>query len=179
METYLVENLNTLVSQDAKYSCIYADPPWAYGNQGTRAATKNHYETLTVEEICKEPVRELAAENAHLHLWTTNAFLFEAQKVMDAWGFKYKSILLWVKPQMGLGNYWRVSHEFLLFGIRGRLPFENRAQKSWVEHARLRHSEKPEIFREKIELVSPGPYLELYGRRPVDGWTVFGNQLLF
>ena len=96
---------------------------------------------------------------------------------MEAWGFTYKSMFIWVKPQMGMGNYWRVSHEYMLFGLKGKLPFQNRAQMSWAEYKRGKHSAKPEQIRDKIETVSPGPYLELFGRKKVDGWTVFGNQI--
>ena len=131
------------------YRTIYADPPWKYGNQATRAATDNHYETLSVDEICEFEIEEvhisqLAAENSHLHLWTTNAFLFDAKRVMEAWGFEYKSCFVWVKPQLGIGNYWRVSHEFMLFGIRGKLKYTNRSQASWIEAPRSRHSAKPD-----------------------------------
>lgn len=102
-----------------RFGIIYADPPWQYGNQSTRASTDNHYDTMSVDDICEMPVADHVADNAHLHLWTTNAFLFDAKRVMDAWGFEYRSVFVWVKPQMGIGNYWRVSHEFLLLGIRG------------------------------------------------------------
>lgn len=161
----------------AKFGCIYADPPWRYGNQATRASTDNHYKTMSVAEICAMTVGELAAENCHLHLWTTNAFLFDARDVMKAWGFEYKSCFVWVKTQMGIGNYWRVSHEFLLLGIRGTQRFKSRSLKSWGEFRRGRHSAKPEEIRTMIENASPGPYLELFGRALIDGWTVFGNQI--
>lgn len=160
-----------------KFACIYADPPWQYGNQGTRAATSNHYATMSVDDICGMPIRDMAAEDAHLHLWTTNAFLFEAKRVMEAWGFTYKSCFVWVKPQMGLGNYWRVSHEFLLFGVRGRCPFLARDEMSWAELPRGRHSAKPDEIRKTIERVSPGPRLELFARDRHEGWSVFGNQI--
>ena len=170
-----VLELSDLVGE--QFSCIYADPPWIYGNQGTRGATSDHYHGLSVDEIAALPVPELTAENAHLHLWTTNAFLQDAFSIMESWGFTYKSMFIWVKPQMGMGNYWRVSHEFLLFGLKGRLPFNNRSQMSWGQYPRTKHSAKPEEVRAKIETVSQGPYLELFGRRKVDGWTVFGNQI--
>jgi N6-adenosine-specific RNA methylase IME4/ParB-like chromosome segregation protein Spo0J len=173
----IVENLTDLIKQDQKFACIYADPPWQYGNQATRAATDNHYSTMTVAEICAERVEEIAADNAHLHLWTTNAFLFEAQRVIEEWGFKYKSCLVWCKPQLGIGNYWRVSHEFLLFGLRGKCPFQDRSLRSWVEANRTEHSEKPDVVRAMVEKASPGPRLEMYGRRSVEGWTVYGNQV--
>jgi N6-adenosine-specific RNA methylase IME4 len=162
---------------DASFGTIYADPPWLYGNQGTRAATGNHYGGMTVQQICDLPIARLAAEQAHLHLWTTNAFLFDARQVMEAWGFTYKSCFVWVKPQMGIGNYWRVSHEFMLLGVRGSLPFADKSLKSWSEIPRGRHSAKPEQVREFIERASPGPYLELFARRAVEGWACWGNEV--
>lgn len=161
-----------------KFGCIYADPPWQYGNQSTRASTDNHYGTMSLDALCEMPIAELAADAAHLHLWTTNGFLFDAKRVMEAWGFEYRSCFVWVKPQMGIGNYWRVSHEFLLLGIRGNAKrFNNRSLISWGEFPRGEHSEKPDAVRGFIEMASPGPYLELFGREAFDGWTVFGNQI--
>lgn len=160
----IVRNLDALLAENAKFSTIYADPPWPYNNTAARGAAENHYRTLSLERIRNEPVKELAAEHAHLHLWTTNAFLREAFDVIRAWGFRYKSCLVWIKPQIGMGNYWRVSHEFLLLGVRGNLPFRDRTCRSWLNTKRTIHSRKPFLFRALIERVSPGPYLELYGR---------------
>lgn len=176
-ETCTVEDLTRLVDAGQRYGCIYADPPWQYGNQGTRAATGNHYNGMTVEELMALPIKDLAEENAHLHLWTTNGFLADSFRIMEAWGFQYKSCFVWVKPQMGLGNYWRVSHEFMLFGLKGKKPFKSRSEMSWGQYNRTIHSAKPEEVRTKIERVSDGPYLELFGRRPVANWTVWGNQI--
>lgn len=174
----VVASLQGLVDDGSKFRCIYADPPWAYSNQETRASTDNHYRTLTVEEICNEPVLDLVADDAHLHLWTTNAFLFDAQRVITAWGFEYRSCFVWVKPQMGIGNYWRVSHEFLLLGIRGKATnFLANDQPSWGQFNRTSHSRKPKEVRTLVEKVSPGPYLEMYGRERLPGWTVYGNQI--
>jgi N6-adenosine-specific RNA methylase IME4 len=175
----VVRDLTTLVSQGCRFPTIYADPPWQYRNTASRGAAENHYPTMTIEDICREPVKQLAMENAHLHLWTTNAFLREAFDVMQAWGFQYKSCLIWIKPQLGMGNYWRVSHEYLLLGVRGSLPFRSHACQSWLSARRTIHSRKPSAFRKLIEQVSPGPYLELYGReeQPNTNWTVYGNQV--
>jgi len=160
-----------------KCGTVYADPPWRYGNQGTRASTGDHYVGMSVEEICALPVANIAAENSHIHLWTTNAFLFEAQRVLTAWGFTYKSCYIWVKPQMGMGNYWRVSHEFLLLGVRGSTPFSDRSLMSWGQFARRKHSAKPEEIRQLIERASPGPRIELFARRKAPGWYVWGNEI--
>lgn len=159
-----------------RFATVYADPPWAYGNQGTRAATDHHYPTMTAAEIAALPVREVVAEDAHLHLWTTNAFLFDARVVMEAWGFEYKSCFVWVKPQMGIGNYWRVSHEFLLFGVRGNAPFSDHGLMSWASFDRTGHSRKPEQVRFMVERASPAPRLELFGRRVSEGWTVLAMR---
>ena len=175
----IVRSVGMLVDGGVKFSTVYADPPWPYSNTAARGAAENHYPTLSLDAIRTEPVKELVAERAHLHLWTTNAFLREAFDVLRAWGFKYKSCLIWVKPQIGMGNYWRVSHEYLLLGVRGNLPFQDRTCRSWQIARRTAHSRKPFLFRGLIEQVSPGPYLELYGREehPNSGWTVYGNQV--
>jgi N6-adenosine-specific RNA methylase IME4 len=132
---------------------------------------------MDIEAIAGLPIGQLAADQAHLHLWTTNAFLFEAQRVIEAWGFVYKSCLIWIKPQFGNGNYWRVSHEFLLLGVRGNLTFTDKAQQSWLCAERSQHSAKPKAFRKLVERVSPGPRLELFARAQADGWTTWGDQI--
>lgn len=171
------EDLQTLIDAGHQFGTIYADPPWAYGNQSTRAATDNHYETMSVDDLCDLPIVELAAEKSLLHLWTTNGFLFESHRLMEAWGFTYKSCFVWVKPQMGIGNYWRVSHEFMLLGSRGGQTFEDASLMSWGEFPRTRHSAKPAAVRDMVERAGPGPYLELFGREEVPGWMVWGNQV--
>lgn len=176
-ETNTTTALEALSASGRKFGTIYADPPWKYGNQGTRAATNNHYGTMSVDEIAALPIADLAADDAHLHLWTTNAFLFDAKAIIEAWGFEYKSCLVWVKPQMGIGNYWRVSHEFLLLGVRGRCPFGARDLMSWVHAERNKHSAKPGTVRAMIERASPAPRLELFGRHVAQGWTVWGNEI--
>ena len=174
-----VRSLDALVEQGRKLPTIYADPPWPYENEASRAAAVNHYSTMPIDVICDEPVRRLAEDNVHLHLWTTNAFLREAFDVIDAWGFRFKSCLVWIKDEIGMGNYWRVSHEFLLLGVRGQLTFRDRTIRSWIQAHRTRHSRKPGIIRALIESISPGPYLKLYGREepPNSAGTVCGNQV--
>lgn len=164
--------------KNKKFSTLYVDPPWRYNNSGTRGAAEKHYRCMTIKEIKNLPIKELSADNSHLHFWTTKDFVFDAKDVLEHWGFKYKSMLIWVKPQMGMGNYWRVSHEILLFGMKGKLPFQVKNKKSWVEHPRMKHSQKPEVVRKMIEEVSPEPYLELFGRNDIENWTVFGNENL-
>ncbi len=166
-----------LAARGMKFGTVYADPPWAYQNTVTRGAAEDHYRTMSLEDICGLAVPKLVAARAHLHLWTTTAFLNDAFAVIPAWGFTYKSCFVWVKPLIGCGNYWRLAHEFLLLGVRGRTPFRDKRQRSWQEFSRGRHCGKPERLRSIIERVSPGPYLELFGRKPVDGWVVFGDTI--
>lgn len=159
------------------FGTVCADPPWRYANQGTRGATGDHYVGMTVDEICALPVGKMAAAESHLHLWTTNNFLFDAYRVIDAWGFTYKSCYVWVKKQIGMGNYWRVSHEFLLLGVRGTLTFEDKSLRSWDEFPRSKHSAKPERVWDRIYRASPGPYLEMFARRAAPGRVCWGNEI--
>ena len=176
-ETCTLDDLQMLVKAGKKFGCIYADPPWQYGNQTTRAATDNHYVTMTVDDIAAMPIGQLAADQCHLHLWTTNGFLVDALAILDRWGFEFKSTFIWVKPQLGIGNYWRCSHEIMLLGVKGGLTFPPSGVPSWINADRTAHSAKPEKVRALIEQMSPGPRLELFGRKAVQDWVVFGNEV--
>jgi N6-adenosine-specific RNA methylase IME4 len=172
----VVRDLAVLVSHGLRFATILADPPWEY-DQSPRGAARNHYPTMSLSALKAMPVAQLAHPNCHLHLWATHSFLQEAHELMTAWGFEYRSLFIWVKPQLGMGHYWRSSGEFLLLGVRGRLPFREKSIPNWACVPRSGHSEKPEIFRDLIERVSPAPRLELFGRKAVPGWTVFGDQI--
>jgi N6-adenosine-specific RNA methylase IME4 len=176
-ETCTLEDLEVLVSRGAKFSTFYADPPWQYGNQATENATDRQYITMPFDEIAALPVSKLTNESAHLHLWVTSSFLQEGLDLIREWGFEYKSSFVWCKNGMGMGNYWRITHEFLLLGIRGGLRFSDHSLLSYLYTKRARHSEKPTEVRSFIERASPEPYLELFGRDAVEGWTVWGNEV--
>lgn len=163
-------------SRAGQYLTVVADPPWRYDNASTRGhATltpeeskrwKGHYETMTIAEMKRIPVAEWVAPGAHLYLWTTTNFLPRAFSLMSAWGFEYVTNLVWVKPQMGMGNYFRVSHEHVLFGCalpRKRTQVKN--EMSWFEAPRQKHSAKPESFYDLVERSSEGPYLDVFSRR--------------
>lgn len=175
-----VTSLQTLIDAGREFRTIVADPPWPFHDKASRGAANNHYPTMPLEQIIAEPVAQLAVKASHLHLWCPSAILPDAFRVIEAWGFEYRSTFVWVKPQLGIGHYWRCSHELLLLAVRGNLPFRDHSQRSWIQADRRRHSEKPDEVRKIIERVSPGPYLEMYGRRtpPSDAWTVHGNQVV-
>lgn len=158
-------------------STILANPPWDCLQVGGNRGAVHQYELLPVEEIARLPVSGLAAANAHLWLWVTNASLFAGAAVMEAWGFTYRSILTWVKPRFGMGQYLRTQTEHLLLGTRGRAPVLFRGQGSWFYAPVQEHSHKPEEQYAIIERLSPGPYLELFARRPRLGWEVWGNEV--
>jgi N6-adenosine-specific RNA methylase IME4 len=169
-----------------QYRTFVADPPWQYGNTAARGAAENHYGTMTIEELCAlDAVPNHAADNAHLYMWTTSSHLPQAFEVMSAWGFEYKTYLVWVKPQIGMGNYFRTCTELVLFGVRGSMRTQSRDIRNWFEAPRSKHSAKPEVFHELVMKASPGPYLELFSRctgagcdcsKCRLGWTVWGNQ---
>lgn len=162
-----------------QFCTIVADPPWQYGNTSTRNAAEKHYPTMPIEELCDLPVEAHAAESAHLYLWATAPLLREAFDVMAAWGFTYKTNLVWVKPQIGMGNYFRVSHEHVLFGIRGSAPTLRNDVLSWFQADRAKHSAKPDAFLDIVESSSPGPGLEMFARRrrmTAFDWSYWGNE---
>lgn len=175
---------------EGQYATFVADPPWQYGNTSTRGAAENHYGTMTIEELCAlDVVRDRAADQSHLYLWTTAGHLPQAFEVMEAWGFEYKTYLVWVKPQMGMGNYFRVSTELVLFGVRGGMRTQARDIKNYFEAKRAKHSAKPIEFHDMVQKASPGPYMELFSRCHAAevltgctcskcrlGWSVWGNQ---
>lgn len=173
------QSFTDLSEIETKFKTVYADPPWQYSNQATRASTDNHYSTMTVADICALPIASMVEPKALLFLWTTNGFLRESFSVMDAWGFEFKSSMVWVKPQMGIGNYVRNAHEFLLIGSRGgmRTAAAGRSQISWIQSPRGKHSAKPLAFHGVVEKLSEGPRIELFARNAMPGWTAWGNQI--
>ncbi|MFT3871098.1 MAG: MT-A70 family methyltransferase [Nocardioides sp.] len=176
---------------EGTFRTFVADPPWDYGNTSTRNAAAKHYKTMSTEDLCAlDVVPEHAADEAHLYLWTTSSHLPEAFAVMSAWGFDYKTYLVWVKPQIGMGNYFRVSTELALFGVRGGMRTLRRDVRNHFEVSRSKHSAKPPQFHDLVASCSPGPYMELFSRCGQDdmldglcqcskcrlGWTVWGDQ---
>jgi N6-adenosine-specific RNA methylase IME4 len=105
---------------------------WSYRNESSRSAAVNHYETMALDQICAMPKAELVDKKAHLHLWATTPLLPDALAIIRAWRFRYKSGIVWLKDKLGMGNYWRISHEVLLQGVCGRLRFRDRKMCSWL-----------------------------------------------
>ncbi len=173
---------------EGMYRVIYADPPWLYGDSGATAdgslgKAERHYPGMTIDELCKLPVKAHALDNSVLFCWTTAPMLYEnpgPREVIEAWGFTSKTQHIWDKVLGNYGHYSHVCHEILIVATRGScLPdVPTPSPKSVHTYRRSNeHSEKPIEFRKMIEQqYTVGPYLELFGRKPVKGWSVFGND---
>ncbi|MDE6021089.1 MAG: S-adenosylmethionine-binding protein [Ruminococcus sp.] len=188
----LDETIDDLISFTGgkKYKTIYADPPWQFQNRTGKVAPEHkrlsRYSTMTLEEIKALPVSEIADEKSHLYLWVPNALLPEGLEVMKAWGFEYKTNLIWEKVRKdgepdgrGVGFYFRNVTEVLLFGIKGtknRTLQPGRSQVNLLRTMKREHSRKPDEFVSLIEACSLGPRLELFARGNREGWDMWGNQ---
>ena len=174
----------------SRFACILADPPWQFVNRTGKMAPEHRrlsrYGTMDTHRICAMPVAEIAAAVAHLYLWVPNALLPEGLRVMQAWGFTYKSNVVWHKIRKdggsdgrGVGFYFRNVTELVLFGVRGknaRTLAPGRTQVNYLATRKREHSRKPDELYEIIEACSPGPRLELFARGTRSGWKAWGNQ---
>ena len=173
-----------------KYKTIYADPPWQFQNRTGKVAPEHkrlsRYSTMQLEEIKALPVSKVADEKCHLYLWVPNALLPEGLEVMQAWGFEYKTNIIWEKVRKdgmpdgrGVGFYFRNVTEIRLFGIRGdknRTLDPGRSQVNLIRSIKREHSRKPDEFVNLIERCSSAPFLELFARGDRAGWDMWGDQ---
>jgi len=171
------------------FKTILADPPWRFNNRTGKVAPEhrrlNRYDTMTFEEIRALPVEKIMEPMSHCYLWVPNALVGEGLKVLEAWGFQYKSNLVWHKVRKdggsdgrGVGFYFRNVTELVLFGVRGnmRTLAPGRRQVNLFSSRKREHSRKPNELYEIIENCSPGPYLELFARYRQPGWSVWGDE---
>lgn len=175
---------------DNRFYTVLADPPWQFQNRTGKMAPEhkrlNRYSTMTLEDILTLPVASVLQESAHCYLWVPNALLPEGLAVLEAWGFQYKSNLVWHKVRKdggpdgrGVGFYFRNTTELILFGVRGknaRTLSPGRRQVNIIKSQKREHSRKPDETYELIEACSPGPYLEMFARGSRPGWITWGNQ---
>jgi N6-adenosine-specific RNA methylase IME4 len=173
-----------------RFSTILADPPWRFQNKTGKIAPEHRrlarYGTLSLEEIKALPVPDVAADTAHLYLWIPNALLAEGLAVMQAWGFTYKSNIVWHKIRKdggpdgrGVGFYFRNVTELVLFGVKGknaRTLAPGRSQVNFIATRKREHSRKPDELYPIIQACSPRPYLELFARGERKGWRTWGDQ---
>ncbi len=171
------------------FKTIMADPPWRFQNRTGKVAPEHRrldrYSTLDLSDICALPVADVAAKDAHLYLWVPNALLPDGMKVMESWGFRYVSNIVWAKRRKdggpdgrGVGFYFRNVTELILFGVRGsmRTLAPARSQVNMIETRKREHSRKPDEQYDLIEACSPGPHLEMFARKAHPGWTAWGDE---
>lgn len=188
---------------DKHFKAIYADPPWRFEvwsgetavkrreSSGTNVAASVHYQTMSIEDICSLPVERVAADDCALFLWVTWPTLLDAIKLIEAWGFKYKTCAFdWMKAHagqidlfrddidalMGMGYWTRANSEPCLLATRGKPKRLNADVRQGVIEPRREHSRKPDCIPKRIERLVDGPYLELFARTQRPGWTAWGNE---
>jgi N6-adenosine-specific RNA methylase IME4 len=172
-----------------KFGTILADPPWRFKNSTGKVAPEHkrlsRYKTLSLDEIKAIPVGDKAAEKSHLYLWVPNALIAEGLDVLNAWGFTYKTNIIWYKIRKdggpdgrGVGFYFRNVTEIVLFGVKGRLRTldPGRSQVNIIPSRKREHSRKPDELYEIIEACSPGPYLEMFARGTRENWATWGHE---
>ncbi|EGV13074.1 SAM-binding domain protein [Actinomyces sp. oral taxon 175 str. F0384] len=178
-----------LPTVEGGFQTVLADPPWRFTNRTGKVAPEHRrlgrYGTMSLEEIKELPVGDVTAANAHLYLWVPNALLPEGLEVMQAWGFRYVSNIIWAKRRKdggpdgrGVGFYFRNVTEPILFGVKGSLRTlaPGRSTVNMIETRKREHSRKPDEQYDLIESCSPGPYLEMFARYAQPGWSVWGNE---
>lgn len=165
---------------DRRFAVIYADPPWQYDFcPSSVRAVENHYPTMPIEDICALDVADLATPDAVLFLWAPPAFLKKALRVIEEWGFEYRSHMVWDKGKIGTGIYFRQRHELLFLAAKGKpiTPAPGDQPESILRAGRGKHSQKPEEFHDLIERMYPDlPAIELFARRAREGWAAWGNE---
>lgn len=174
-----------------RFATILADPPWRFANRTGKMAPEHRrlsrYDTMTLDDIMELPIPQIALPQSHLYLWVPNALIAEGLRVMERWGFQYKTNLVWYKIRKdggpdgrGVGFYFRNVTELVLFGTRGQMRTlsPGRTQVNLLSTQKREHSRKPDEMYDLIESCSPGPYLELFSRNPRKNWFQWGDELM-
>lgn len=175
-----VEKLSTPLDAIGLFQTVVIDPPWDWGDEGDvnqLGRAKPDYHTMPINEIEKLPIAKIADDNCHLYLWVTNRSLPKAFRLIDAWGFRYITCITWVKPNYGMGNYFRGSTEQVLFCVKGSQPIKRHDVGTHFEAPRgNKHSSKPDEFYKLVESCSYAPFIDIFGRKERDGWTTYGED---
>jgi len=177
-----------LKTWNSKYKVIYADPPWhfrSYSKKGEGRNATQHYDCMSISDICKLPVGDLSDDNCTLLMWAVDPMLPEALEVIKAWGFKYKTVgFTWAKQNKndlgmftGLGYWTRANPEMCLLATKGKPKRISKSVRQLVIDKRQEHSRKPDVIYDRIEQLLDGPYVELFARRERTGWDSWGNQI--
>lgn len=175
-----IETLATPLDAQGLFQTIVIDPPWDWGDEGDVnqfGRAKPEYSTMPFADIKALPINKIADANCHLYLWVTNRSLPKAFALIDAWGFRYITCLTWCKPSIGMGNYFRGSTEQVLFAVKGSQPLKRHDVGTYFNAPRGdKHSAKPDEFYQLVESCSYAPFIDIFGRKERDGWSVWGEN---
>jgi len=175
-----IETLHTPLEAQGLFQTIVIDPPWDWGDEGDVnqfGRAKPDYHTMPIEDIKSLPVDRISDDNCHLYLWVTNRSLPKAFDLISAWGFRYITCITWVKPSIGMGNYFRGDTEQVLFAVKGSQPLKRHDVGTHFNAQRGKgHSAKPDEFYDLVESCSYAPFIDIFGRRIRDGWSVWGEN---
>ena len=175
-----IKKLSTPLEAQGLFQTIVIDPPWDWSDEGDVnqfGRTKPEYATMPIEEIEKLPIDKISDENCHLYLWVTNRSLPKAFRLIKNWGFRYITCLTWVKPSIGVGSYFRGSTEQVLFAVKGSQPLKRKdVGTHFLANCGEVHSAKPDEFYSLVESCSYAPYIDIFGRKERDGWSVWGEN---
>lgn len=178
--------MTDIFNTNKKYNIIYADPPWSYKDKKCNGNCESHYKTMNIEDICNLPIKNIADKDCVLFLWVTYPMLNEGLKLIEEWGFKYKTIgFQWIKQNKSgkgfffwLGRWTRGNSECCLIAVKGKPKRISNSVSQLVFSPLQEHSKKPDIVREKIvELIGDKPRIELFARQSVEGWDCWGNKV--
>ena len=175
-----IKALSTPLDAQGLFQTIVVDPPWDWSDEGDInqfGRTKPEYATMPIDEIAKLPIDKISDDNCHLYLWVTNRSLPKAFSLIEKWGFRYITCLTWVKLSFGIGNYFRGSTEQVLFAVKGSQPLKRKdACTHFCADRGKGHSAKPDEFYKLVESCSYAPFIDVFGRKERDGWSVWGEN---
>lgn len=174
-----VSKIDNPLEAQGLFQTIVIDPPWDWGDEGDinqLGRAKPDYATMPIEELEKLPIAKISDDNCHLYVWVTNRSLPKAFRLIEAWGFRYITCITWVKPSFGMGNYFRGSTEQVLFAVKGSQPLKRKDIPTHFQAPRGKgHSAKPDHFYDIIQSCSHAPFIDVFGRKEREGWSVWGE----
>lgn len=174
-----VKAISNPLDAQGLFQTIVIDPAWDYSEEGDNDAfgkIKPNYHTMSIDEIEALPIPKIADGNCHLYIWITNRTFQKGFRLFNAWGFRYITCLTWIKPHYGVGNYFRSQTEHVMFGVKGQQSLKRHDVGTWFEAPCKKHSEKPDEFYRLVESCSYAPYIDIFGRREREGWSVWGEN---
>jgi len=171
-----------LEANGKKYKIILADPPWSYrfGRVGSeyKHGSAAKYETMSIDELCLLNVNDITDKDSVLFLWSTTPMLPDAFKVLDSWGFVYKTAIYWRKiMSLGMGFWFRGQVEVCLMGVKGSVKAFHSQKPNFIQSKVRKHSQKPDALYSIIEALDLEPKIELFARQRREGWDAYGESL--